>query len=80
MIIVLEKINKEKVRKGDRNMWSRTDKEIMGNKLFAAQQVISEVVMDLIKDGDTKDIAVELSGLNGKIDDVRKRIKENKRD
>lgn len=57
-------------------MLSRKDKEIMSNKIFAAQEVLSEVVMELVKYDETKELAITLSGLNSKIDDVRKKLKE----
>lgn len=57
-------------------MPSRKDKETMNNKIFAAQEVLSGVVMELVKYNDTKELAYTLSGLNGKIDEVRKKLKE----
>lgn len=57
-------------------MLSKKDKEIMSNKIFAAQEVLSDVVMELVKYDETKELAYALSGLNGKIDEVRKKLKE----
>lgn len=57
-------------------MITRNEKDVMVNKIFSAQEVISEVVLELTKYDDTKELGYALSGLNSKIDSVRNKLKE----
>lgn len=60
---------------GIKEMMTMKNKEVNANKIFACQQVLSEVIGELVKDEEMMKIAYSLSKLNnGELDDIRKEV------